>query len=142
MLADDYEALRRTVYGEARNQPLDGQYAVAFTVMNRLRHPRLRWWGTSVEAICLKPHQYSCWNEGDPNRVVIAAASENLPPFLKASIVAATVLLSLRSDNTEGATHYHTVHAPSGARSWPPYWAKSMKPTGVIIGSHVFYREE
>jgi len=67
----EVDVLARTIYGEARGETVRGKEAVACVIMNRVRRAQERggyWWGASVEKVCLKPWQFSCWNEHDPNR--------------------------------------------------------------------------
>lgn len=137
MLQNDYDAMRRTIYGEARNQSLEGQIAVAWVIKNRAAAPG--WWGSTIESVCFKPWQFSCWNKNDPNLEKIRAASENSPAFIRASGVAALTLLGDLPDPTQGATSYHTIQAPVGTKLWPPDWAAKLEKT-VVIGDHIFYR--
>lgn len=133
MRADDWEALARTIYGESRGEPYEGQVAVAWVVKNRAARPS--WWGKTIEEVCFKPKQFSCWNHGDPNLDVIHAATPNVPNYLRAMGVAALVIMGDLPDPTQGATHYHS----DGIRT--PLWAESLKHT-VTIGHHKFYRED
>src|SRR5687768_8768998 len=52
----------RTVFGEARGEPYEGQKAVAHVILNRAAKEG------SVAAACLRPKQFSCWNVGDATR--------------------------------------------------------------------------
>jgi N-acetylmuramoyl-L-alanine amidase len=140
-VARDYDAMRRTVYGEARGQHYDGQIAVAWVILNRAQHPTTNWWGRGIEGVCFKEKQFSCWNPGDPNAGLCRVANENLPSFLKASAAAAAVMLGLAPDPTNGATHYHTIAAPRPDITWPPVWAKNMITTAEI-GAHRFLKEK
>ncbi|MDY6408142.1 MAG: cell wall hydrolase [Pseudomonadota bacterium] len=60
------EILAKTLYGEARGEGISGLEAVANVILNRVKHPC--WWGKSIQEVCLKPMQFSCWNTDDPNR--------------------------------------------------------------------------
>ena len=126
--------LARTIYGEARGESVRGQEAIGAVVMNRLHaaaaHPP-HWWGNTVESICLKPFQFSCWNKSDPNRRVIKAAKAGDPAFDLCLRIARRAVCNTLADPTGGATHYHVMGA------WPP-WARDRKPS-AIIGRHVFY---
>lgn len=135
----DWDTLRRTIYGEARNQPYAGLLAVGWVVKNRLA----RRWGKvapTISDICTQHLQFSCWNKNDPNRETILRATDDIPEFLRCSGAAAEVLLGVRPDPTNGADHYFTVDKPKGARVWPPAWAASMTHTATI-GGHIFYKE-
>jgi len=69
---NEIEVLARTLYGEARGEPVAGKEAVASVVMNRVRRSQEKssgyWWGNDVITVCTKPWQFSCWNVDDPNR--------------------------------------------------------------------------
>src|SRR3546814_13540556 len=65
------DVLARTVWGEARGESVRGMEAVASVVVNRVRRAIARggyWWGNDVVGVCLRPCQFSCWADGDPNR--------------------------------------------------------------------------
>lgn len=127
----DLDILARTVYGEARGEPYDGQVAVANVIINRFRSGK--WFASStISGTCLKPAQFSCWNTDDPNRAVIMnAASSTLAPFYDICI---DVLWpgSVRNDPSRGATHYQRIGA--GAP-----WAVGKTPV-VTIGNHEFFK--
>lgn len=137
--ADAVDTLARTVYGEGRGELFSGQVAVAWVVKNRADRPG--WWGHTVEEVCRKPFQFSCWNASDPNRDVILAATLKTPGFIRAYGIACLVLVRDLPDPTQGGTNYHSVAAPRAALEWPPEWTRVMIPT-VQIGGHQFYRDE
>ena len=124
----DIETMIRTVHGEARGESLLGKIAVAHVILNRANQGG--WWGNTVETVCRKPWQFSCWNENDPNRSKIMRAE---PPELTESAQAVAFTLSgIWADPTGGACHYHTY-------GLSPAWAKGREPD-LQIGAHVFYR--
>lgn len=128
----DLEILARTIVGEARGEPFEGQVAVAWVVRNRSAFP-VRF-GAGISGVCLKPLQFSCWNRTDPSfhRVVTAALPD--PVYAKALAAAALVLTGEVMDPTHGADHYIATSIK------PPSWAKSMKVTATI-GRHIFFAE-
>lgn len=130
----DVDTLARTIFGEARGEALNGQIAVAWVIRNRADSPS--WWGgPSVESVCRKPSQFSCWNANDPNLPLMRAASLTDSHFLTAYGVAALVIVRQLPDPTGGATHY--------LADWlspKPDWASKLVPT-IKIGAHQFYRE-
>lgn len=128
-----------TVWGEARGEGLTGLAAVACVIRNRAIHPRVRWWGVGFRDVCLKPWQFSVWNEGDPNRRLLLAIAQGLPPgpdgqasWTLARAVAHEVIEGKFPDITGGADHYHTLDVR-------PKWAEGLTPI-KRIGQHVFYR--
>lgn len=59
------DTLTKTIWGEARGEGREGMIAVAWVILNRASIGG--WWGNSIETVCLKPWQFSCWNANDPN---------------------------------------------------------------------------
>lgn len=135
MTKNDMDIFARTLYGEAR-----GEYrhhgpaafiAIANVIMNRLK--RKGKYGKTITEVCLKPRQFSCWNQQDPNRTLIQ--KENLetdPLFHICRIIARKVINGVWPDLTKDSDHYH-------ARSCKPYWAKAGK-IKLQLGNHIFYK--
>lgn len=136
---DGRDVLIRTVWGEARGEPVQGMAAVAHVVLNRVRAQR--YWGKTVSEVCLKPYQFSCWNANDPNRPqmlrlditdarwrqLVGAVDQALAEHGQDPQRSAT-------DPTQGATHYHNRWM---AR--PPRWVQGRLPC-CVIGKHAFYK--
>lgn len=129
--AEDWDVYGRTLWGEARGEPFSGQVAVAWVIKNRLNTGR---WGNTFDQVCMFPKQFSCWNEGDPNRGKAMTVNANDPTFLRAKGITALVAWGDLPDPTQGATHYFTRFIPE------PSWAKDMVTTNVIA-NHRFLRE-
>jgi spore germination cell wall hydrolase CwlJ-like protein len=140
MTPAELDTMARTIAGEARGEPLSGQIAVAWVILNRARDPGPDWWGDSITAVCHKPQQFSCWNPRDPNAPRIAALTLDDNVFLKAMAAALLAITREAEDPTGGATHYCTIAPPSAHVVWPPRWAATMRHT-IDIGSHRFYKE-
>ena len=130
--SEDWDTLARTIFGEARSEPFQGQVAVAWVVRNRADHPT--WWGSTVRDVCRRPYQFSCWNENDPNLPKLQAATSADPHFLRALGIAALVIQRDLYDPTNGATHYVADYID------PPEWSAQMVPV-VTIGHHKFFKE-
>ncbi|WP_207460161.1 cell wall hydrolase [Azospirillum sp. SYSU D00513] len=131
---DPVDILARTLWGEARGEPVRGIEAVAAVVMNRVARAQRRggwWWGDSVVAVCRKPYQFSCWNVGDPNRAKLLAVTADDPVFAACLRVARRAVSGLLPDPTGGATHYHRAGIS-------PAWARGHGPSAEI-GHHLFY---
>ena len=130
------DVLARTIWGEARGEPLRGQEAVAHVVLNRRNVARSRgrfWWGDDVIEICQKPYQFSCWLADDPNLPKLLEADADDPIFASCLRLARRAVNGALSDDpTDGATHYH-------ARQILPNWAEGRAPLAEI-GNHIFYR--
>ena len=130
------DTLARTIYGEARGERVVGKEAVAQVVMNRVRRARRsgrHWWGNTVEEVCRKPWQFSCWNPNDPNRAKVASVDARNRTFRTCLVIAKRALRGRIDDPTEGATHYH-------ARGTAPPWARRRRPSAEI-GRHLFYND-
>ena len=131
MTRDDLWIFAKTIWAEARGEPLEGQIAVANVILNRARQGG--WWGDDVAGVCCKPKQFSCWNEIDPNRAKMDGLELQDMAFARAVSVASGAWAGARhgADTTGGATHYHTA-------AIQPSWAAGHEPS-VRIGNHVFY---
>ncbi len=130
---DPQDVVARTIWGEARGDGVDGMTAVACVIMNRAHHPR--WWGADPVMVCTKPWQFSCWNEGDPNRAKLIAVTDADPQFREALAIAARALADQLPDITHGADSYYALGTPK------PDWVWGATETAVI-GSQAFYRTE
>lgn len=125
------DILARTLWGEARGEPVRGIEAVAAVVMNRAR--RGGWWGNAVESVCRKPSQFSCWNPDDPNRAKLEGVDVDDRAFRICLRIARRALAGSVADPTKGATHYHV-------RGLLPKWARGREPAAEI-GNHLFYND-
>lgn len=131
---NDIDVLARTIYGEARGENRMGKKAIACVVMNRYKSGR--WFaGKTIAETCKfriagsKFHQFSCWNEHDPNRKLIENASElQLGECLE---IAGKFVDGVYKDFLCNACHYHTANMK-------PAWAKGKK-ADFLIGNHLFY---
>lgn len=126
----DVDTLARTLWGEARGEGRQGMQAVANVIMNRVRIGG--WWGNTVEAVCRKPWQFSCWLATDPNSAKMRTVTPDDAAFRTALELAQIAVTGKLSDITGGATHYHAKHVS-------PAWAVGATLT-KIIGNHIFYR--
>ena len=129
------DILARTLWGEARGESLAGKEAVASVILNRFKKAQgaggRYWWGGTIEDVCLKPYQFSCWNENDINYRKLIAVDANDPNFAVCQRIARRAVNGLLDDNTNGADHYHALGIH-------PNWTDSRAPVAEI-GRHVFY---
>lgn len=130
-MAYSAEIATLTIAMEARGEGPDGELAVAFVLLNRLK---LAKWGSTLASVALAKKQFSCWNEGDPNRHTIAELKTDDPVILAAR-TALDRASSGVSDPTHGATHYYAVTLPEA-----PDWANSGTFL-VQIGKQRFYKD-
>lgn len=129
----DVEVLARTLWGEARGEPRAGIEAVACVVLNRVR--RQSYWGRSIAEVCLKPYQFSCWNQDDPNRRHLLSLSSSDPEYRRALDVAKAAIAGGLIDATQGATHYYSKRLRR-----PPVWALGHSAS-ADIGLHLFFNK-
>lgn len=133
----DYEWMARTIYGEARGeyQKLNGGIgalvAVGNVIYNRFQKQKF---GKTIKEVCLKPWQFSCWNEGDPNRPVIEKVDLNNHIYDLCIKISKKIVNGEMIDLVKGADHYH-------AKSIYPYWVINQNPVAQI-GEHIFYKLE
>lgn len=129
----DIDAMVRTLYGEARGEPLEGQQAVAWVIRNRVEWPSApHWWGRTVTAACHCPKQFSCWNSNDPNLIKVMQLPAGSPEYQQLEHVARAVCGGEIDDLSIGASHYEVTGTHAS-------WGLSHEPV-TTIGRHVFYR--
>lgn len=131
----EIDVLARTIFGEARGEPIEGMEAVACVVMNRVRISEIKgryWWGNGVIGVCQKPYQFSCWNRSDPSYQRLINVTDSNIHFATCLRIARRAVIGALNDNTNGATHYHADYIF-------PYWAKGEAPVKTI-GAHIFYQ--
>jgi spore germination cell wall hydrolase CwlJ-like protein len=126
------------VYYEARNQPVEGQMAVTYTVLNRVKDSRY------PDKICDVVYQgkhskitgrplrdkcmFSWYCDGRSD------IPHDLDAYRWAEIIVRHVWDQRDNDITDGSTHYHSVKVK-------PKWIKNKTFLGRI-GDHLFYRWE
>lgn len=135
-MSDDEDVLARTIYGEARGESLKGMEAVTSVVLNRLKISKKKgryWWGNTIEEICKKPYQFSCWNKKDVNFEIINRVSDDNPVFCMCKRIAMRAVSGVLEDSVCGATHYHT-------KKIRPLWTLGKIPC-LEVGAHVFYND-
>lgn len=136
--APEVVTLARTMWGEARSESALGMSAVAHVVLNR--KVQQKYWGKTIEEVCTKPFQFSCWNANDPNLPLLQRVTQADPLFslaLKLSQDLVSLNESAREarDPTVGATHYYARQLQP-----PPRWARGKTPC-ARLGNHLFFRD-
>lgn len=123
-----WQCLKTAIYFESRGETLQGQFAVAEVVLNRVDSPRY------PKTICGVVQQrgsgscafsYSC----DGNKDVMTESG----PADVAGRIARVMLDGAPRALTAGATYFHT-------RAVSPSWSRKFDRT-ASIGSHLFYRQ-
>lgn len=124
MTLEDLLIAARTVYGEARGEPFEGQRAVAHVILNRAKEEG------GIARACLRAWQFSCWNPDDANFQLIQKVALDDKRFCLA--LRAVLEAFVEPDFTQGARHYHT-------RQVQPSWSRGRTPD-LMIGNHLFFR--
>ena len=134
---DDTMCLAKNIYFEARSESTAGRIAVAWTVINRVRHNRF------PDSICAVVEQglrhengfpkrnkcqFSWYCDGQPD--IIRDVSEWRDAYRLASYV--TAGRDYLVDITDGSLWYHADYVHPG-------WAKKKRRTAKI-DRHIFYR--
>lgn len=107
----------KTIAYESSGESLEAQTWVAKVIQNRADRR-----GTDYERECLRPRQFSCWNEGINSKMKKRTSKE---------LEVAKIAWTKAQDLSVNVDHYHDI-------SVNPYWAKSMKKVKQI-GRLVFY---
>lgn len=124
-----------TMWGEARGQGEEAMRAVGHVIHNRWQSARR---GAFVTDTVSQAYQFSCWNEGDPNRAAmlnvhaLPRASAEYRLWQAARRLAAEILAGRSADPTGGALFYHSLAVR-------PRWSAGVPPTAEI-GGHLFFR--
>ena len=117
----ELDMMVRIVQAETTGEPVEGQRAVAFVMLNRLDAGV---YGKTLTKVLLRPHQFA-----KP-----APLDDISPSYLRAMLATVQAVLRTVPDDSRGATHFHLC----SMKPWPD-WARRLKPT-VRISSHCFYR--
>lgn len=125
-----WECMAGALYHEARGESIEGQFAVAEVILNRVdavEYPDsvcdVVYQGSSNGGGC----QFSFACDGNSERIAEPAA------YQRAGRVAHAILGPLPRALTDGATHFHTTAVA-------PRWSRAFERTAQI-GAHLFYRQ-
>lgn len=127
--------LSEAVFFEGRGEPERGQYAIAFTVINR--RDANRWPSTVSEVVHQKirgkcQYSYVCqFDEDRKNRAILKEPKA----WQKSMKIASEVYFSKVTDFTGGADHYYN---PNKVERAPKF--SNVYTQVASIGDHVFYR--
>jgi len=139
--------LAENIYYEARNESVQGQFAVASVTLNRAndsRFPNTICGVVKQTAVSKVSRRLVCafswYCENDKKGKEIPVRNKDgsinqqvVDQFQVASIVAITILGGEVEDNTHGATHFHN---PSTSN---PAWKTELTKT-IKVGNHDFYK--
>ena len=139
--------LAENIYYEARNEDIQGQFAVASVTLNRANDSRFPNTicgvvkQTAVSRVSKKlvcAFSWYCENDKRGKEIPVrnkdgSVNQQVVDQFQIASIVAIEVLSGNVDDNTEGSTHFHNPYTSH------PTWRKELKKT-MRVGNHDFYK--
>ncbi|MDE2258892.1 MAG: cell wall hydrolase [Betaproteobacteria bacterium] len=120
------------VWREARGELHPAKVAVAFSVLNRVAHPK--WWGTSLGAVIAKKWQYSSMAApGDPNLIQYPLPQD--VDFQDSLAVVNAVIANDVTNPVPGSDSYYDVSIAA------PTWAK---PEQFVkqVGAFRFYNTD
>jgi len=133
---EEFYCLAQNIYWEARSEDIEGQVAVAFVVLNRVKGKRYPsticdvvkegpiYAGIPKRNVC----QFSWYCDGRSDKPRIESKSWKIATTLTYEIL----VLNKYADPIGGATHYHATYVS-------PRWAKRLAKTKQI-GIHIFYK--
>lgn len=116
------------VWREARGESDECRTAVAYSILNRVRHPG--WWGKTILAVIAKKWQYSSMT--DPNDPQLTTWPQYSDDWFECLEIANDVIDGTLPDPAPGADSYYDCSIK------PPKWATPNKLVRVI-GRISFY---
>ena len=116
--------MAEAIYHEARGEPIVGQRAVAYVILNRVNKKR---WPDTVSEVIEQPRQFSYLFDGSVERGMTDRKARR-----KARMVAFNVLYGFKPSPVGSATHYFN---PNKAN---PMWQHKLTHV-ADIGNHSFY---
>lgn len=120
------------VWREARNQPINVKWGVAWVIKNRTAHPG--WWGSDITSVILCHYQFSSFNAGDPN--------SNKFPILtdKSWLESLRACRDVYYNQVEDPTHKATMYYDKSLDNNPPGWSNGLAK--IVIGDMRFFTQE
>lgn len=115
-----------TMWREARGLGESGMQAVYHVIHNRALNPQFSK-DMDMEKVCLRAHQFSCWNSADPQRDKYPTEDDD------AFMIAKEITEDPGKDPTNGALYYYDVSIQL------PNWAIGKQQT-ARVGSLRFYK--
>jgi len=129
------EVFKKTIYAEARGEPLEGQKWVGWVIKNRAWLNKAYWGGSKIKDVCLHPGQFECWTDEKSGRTKTDITIEEQHAYEGISGWAPGLLAALKhEDPTGGADHYNNP-TKEEHRSWIDNCDFLRK-----IGAHHFYK--
>ncbi len=132
---NELDMLTAMIYCEARGESYEGQLAVGYVIMNRVRSTKFP---NNLEAVLSAPKQFEPYGSGRFN-IVLTAYWEDIPGVIHESSWKScqkAAFVCVNSDSNVGESLFFRTHKPV------PQLAENLEAAGVpywIIGNHIFY---
>lgn len=131
----ELDMLTAMIYCESRGEPYEGQLAVGYVIMNRVRSTKFP---NSLEAVLRQSKQFEPAGSGRFD-IVLTAYWENIPGVIDTNAWSScqkAAMVCVNSDSNVGESLFFRTHAPV------PQLAENLEAAGVpywIIQNHIFY---
>lgn len=139
--------LAKNIYYESSGESIQGQFAVAFATLNRVKDPRypdsvceVIKQTVTIKSTNRKICAFSWYCEPEKRKMEIPLKNRDgsinqaaVDKFQIASLVAITALSGAAKDTTRGATHFHNPQQSD------PSWKYNLQKT-LSLGNHDFYK--
>lgn len=133
------EIVGLTIIGEARGESVNGQVAVGCVIRNRFAYEK----PIRYHDVVLKPKQFSCWNDKDPNRPILVELAKMLingqklsPIYNQCLFIARGIVEKDLLDNTRNSRFYMTSMLFNTKR---PSWAENAYDL-IVVDHHTFFK--
>ncbi|MGN0335663.1 MAG: cell wall hydrolase [Lachnospiraceae bacterium] len=132
---DEMDMLTAMIYCESRGEPYEGQLAVGYVIMNRLRSTKFP---NTLEEVLRQSKQFEPAGSGRFD-IVLQAYRENIPGVLSErewNSCRSAAEACVNSQSSVGECLFFRTHAPV------PQLAENLEAAGVpywIIQNHIFY---
>ncbi|XP_063426019.1 spore cortex-lytic enzyme-like [Mytilus trossulus] len=125
-MSSDEDIVGRVVFGESRGEPIEGQRAVAYTIVNRTNHPGFpnSVWEVANQRTASGGHQYETLDLDSHNSAWNDHKRGNTQEYRNAMSASRDALSRRKPDPTNGATSFNQSPGPNKTR----------------IENHYFYR--
>ena len=118
----DCRMVAEAVVYEARGEPLEGQYAVAQVIVNRVEHEK---YPDTISGVIKQPSQFSYIKD------MHKQSKPKKSDWNQAYVVGYDVLNKEVDSVVQDSTHYHAKHVK-------PFWSSKLEYV-VSVGNHHFY---
>ena len=131
----EMDMLTAMIYCEARGESYEGQLAVGYVIVNRVRSTKFQ---NTLEGVLSAPRQFEPYGTGR-YQTVLAAYWEGLDGYIHKSSwdsCQRAAMVCVNSDSNVGESLFFRTHKPV------PQLAENLEAAGVpywIIGNHIFY---